>query len=219
MLDKRRPRHRVGFFTALPASLFGMWATHAVALPDAPPHAAYEQQLASARANYFAGIDGNSDASDRAQDAFASLERDHPNDPTVLAYSGSLELMEAARTWSVWNKHKLATEGLAKLDRSLELAPDNLEVRFIHGETSWHLPFFYHRKDQAERDFAYIAPRAESAARQGALPAPLAAAALDRYGRILEDRDDSHGAESAYRAAVRVAGNSPGGRDASHRLQ
>ncbi len=179
----------------------------------------FAQQVATARADYFAGIDGNSDADARARQAFATLERQHPGDPVILAYSGSLELLEAARTWAVWNKHKLATDGLAKLDRSVQLAPDNLEVRFIHGETTWHLPFFYHRKTQAESDFAYIAPRAETAARQGRLPAQLAAAALDRYGRILETRNDDPGARAAYMAAVRVAGDSPAGRDASRRLQ
>ena len=136
-----------------------------------------------------------------------------------MAYSGSLELLEAARTWAVWDKHKLATEGLAKLDNSLQLAPANLEVRFIHGETNWHLPFFYHRKQTAERDFEYIAPRAESAVRDGTLKPELAAAALDRYGRILEDRNDSRGARVAYETAVRLDGGSPAGRDASRHLR
>ena len=190
-----------------------------MAAADVPTRADYAQRLDSARADYFAGIDGDGSATDRAQQAFAALARDHPRDATVMAYSGSLELIEAARTWAVWNKHKLATEGLAKLDNSLQLAPDNLEVRFIHGETSWHLPFFYHRKESAERDFAYIAPRAESAVRRGAFKPPLAAAALDRYGRILEDQNDSHGARTAYQAAVRVDSGSPAGQDASRRLR
>lgn len=201
---------------------FATWLSTAGAAPtivDVPAHAAYAQRLESARADYFAGIDGDSGAADRAQRAFNILERDHPRDATVMAYSGSLELIEAARTWAVWNKHKLATDGLAKLDNSLQLAPDNLEVRYIHGETSWHLPFFYHRKEAAERDFAYIAPRAESAAHSGALKPQLAAAALDRYGRILEDRDDHHGARSAYEAAIRIDRESPAGRDAADRLR
>ncbi len=194
-------------------------ATHTAAFADVQPSTAYTKQLEAARADYFAGIDGDGDATDRAEQAFASMERGYPNDPTVMAYRGSLELIEAARTWAVWNKHKLATEGLAKLDNSLQLAPNNLEVRFIHGETTWHLPFFYHRKEDAERDFAYIAPRAESAVRNGTLKPPLAAAALDRYGRILQDRNDSRGARAAFETAVRVDSKSPAGQDASRRLQ
>ena len=187
--------------------------------PDATMQGTFSQQLSQARMEYFSSIEGHSDAGSRAQEAFARLEREHPGDPTVMAYSGSLELLEAARTWAVWNKHKLATEGLMKLDRSVALAPDNLEVRFIHGETTLHLPFFYHRKEQAEQDFAFIAPRAESAARQGTLPAQLAAEALNRYGSILQDRSDEASARAAYQAAVRVGGDSPAGRDASRHLR
>ena len=185
---------------------------------DILSHSTYVQQLERARADYFAGIDGDSNATDRAERDFASLEHARPNDATVMVYSGSLQLIEAARTWAVWNKHKLATEGLSKLDRSRQLDPQNLEVRFIHGETSWHLPFFYHRKQDAERDFAFIAPRAESAARIGALKPELAAAALDRYGRILADENDTTGARNAYEAAVRIDRGGPAGKDASRRL-
>lgn len=205
---------RIGAVFVLIAGAAG--ALHAG--PDMASQAGYQQQFERARMEYFNGVEGDSEAADRAQQAFASLEEAHPSDATVMAYRGSLELLEAARTWAVWNKHKLATEGLAKLDRSLQLAPDNLEVRYIHGETSWHLPFFYHRKQDAEQDFAFIAPRAESAVHSGALKPELAAAALDRYGHILAERNDDAGARHAFEAAVRVERTSPGGRNASKRL-
>ena len=176
------------------------------------------QQVGAARLDYFRGLTGDGDAADRAQAEFASLERAHPRDATVMAYEGSLQLLDAARTWAVWNKHKLATEGLAKLDRAVEIAPEDLEVRFIHAETTWHLPFFYHRKEQAEQDFAFIAPRAELAAVRGTLAPQIAAAALDNYGHILAGKGDSSGARQVFLAAVRVDSASPGGRDASKHL-
>ncbi len=179
----------------------------------------FTQKFGAARADYFHALEGDRSAELRAGDEFSVLERERPLDPTVLAYSGSLQLLEAAHTWAFWNKHKLATEGLEKIDHSLQLAPDNLEVRFIHGATTWHLPFFYHRKSQAESDFAFIAPRAESAAKRGTLPPPLAAAALDYYGQILADHSDTHGARAAFEAAVRIDKASPGGQDASEHLQ
>jgi hypothetical protein len=77
---------------------------------DVPPHSSYLQQLERARADYFAGIDGDGSATDRA---FACLEQSHPDDATLMAYSGTLELIEAARIWAVWNKHKLAVDGLS----------------------------------------------------------------------------------------------------------
>jgi hypothetical protein len=172
-----------------------------------------------ARADYFSGLQGNRAAEARATDEFAALERERPQDAVVMVYAGSVELLEAAHTWAVWNKHRLATEGLEKIDRAEQMAPNSLEVRFVHGATAWHLPFFYHRKEQAEQDFAFIAPRAEEAVRRGALPPQLAAAALDYYGRILDERNDQQRAKQAFEAAVRVDPVSPGGEDALRRLR
>ncbi len=49
------------------------------------------------------------------------------------------------------------------MDQAVNRAPDDLEARFIRAASTWHLPFFFKRRDQAASDFAYIAPRAEAA--------------------------------------------------------
>jgi hypothetical protein len=181
--------------------------------------ASFDQRLVEARRQYFAGLQGDHAAADKAHTSFAALSRDFPGDPVVEAYSGSLELLDAARTWAVWNKRKLANEGLAKMDQAVNRSPGNLEARFIRAASTWHLPFFFKRRDRAADDFTYLAPRAEAAAAKGTLPPELAAAALDYYGQVLIDRSDSHGARQAFEAAVRVDGSSPGGRDALKRLR
>jgi len=88
----------------------------------------------------------------------------------VDAYSGSLELLEAAHTWAIWDKRRLANEGLAKMDQAVNRAPDDLEARFIRAASAWHLPFFFRRREQAASDFTFIAPRAEGAVAKGTLP-------------------------------------------------
>jgi hypothetical protein len=179
----------------------------------------YAQRLAVARAQYFADLQGNHAAGERAHESFAALSKDFPGDPVVDAYSGSLELLDAARTWAIWDKRRLANEGLAKMDQAVNRAPDNLEARFIRAASTWHLPFFYKRRDQAADDFTFIAPRAEAAVTKGTLPPELAAAALDYYGQVLIERSDNHGAKQAFETAVRIDGTSPGGRDAMKRLR
>ncbi len=179
----------------------------------------YAERLASARSAYFRDVGGEHDADAAARQQFNALHRDHPNDPVVSAYSGSLELLEAARTWALWKKHMLSQEGLAEMDAAVSAAPDNLEARFVRALTTWHLPFFFHRKAQAESDLAAIAPRAEQASRSGVLPPPLAAAALDYYGQVLAGREDRSGAQRAFEAALRVDPKSPGGQDARKRLK
>jgi hypothetical protein len=174
-------------------------------------------RLAEARRAYFADLEGQHGADDRARQQFAALAAERPNEPVVDAYLGSLDLLESARTFAVWRKHALAADGLEKLDGAVNRAPDNLEARFVRALTTWHLPFFFHRKEQAEQDLGFIGPRAEQAARQGSLPAPLAAAALDYWGQVLADRDGGQ-AREAFLAAVRVDPGSPGGEDARKRL-
>jgi hypothetical protein len=179
----------------------------------------FEQRLAEARTQYFAYLQGNRSAGDKARATFTTLSRDYPGNSVVDAYSGSLELLDAAHTWVLWDKRRLANEGLARMDQAVNRAPSDLEARFIRAASTWHLPFFYKRREQAASDFTFIAPRAEAAVAKGTLPPQLAAAALDYYGQVLMDRSDSHGAKQAFEAAVRVDGASPGGRDALKRLR
>ena len=194
-------------------------AAHPVLVAANHPDQGYAQKLATARTLYFEEVQGRHSDEDDAQKSFDALLRERPADPVPTAYVGSLELLESARTWAVWRKHELANEGLAKLDSAVTAAPDNLEARFVRALTTWHLPFFFHRKEQAEGDLAFIAPRAEQAAARGILPPPLAAAALDYWGQVLEDRDDAQGARNAYQTALRIDSASPGGVDAGKRLK
>jgi hypothetical protein len=191
----------------------------AQSLQDTKRSSSFEHRLADARNLYFADLQGDRAAAVKARASFADLSHDFPGDPVVEAYSGSLELLEAARTWAVWDKRRLANEGLQKMDQAVNRAPNDLEARFIRAASTWHLPFFYKRKDQAANDFALIAPRAEAAVAKGAFAPGLAAAALDYYGQVLSDRSDSHGAKEAYEAAVRIDSSSPAGRDAQKRLR
>jgi hypothetical protein len=182
------------------------------------PGTGFAGRLAEARRAFFADLAGQHGADDRARQQFAALAAERPNEPVVDAYLGSLDLLESARTFAVWRKHTLAADGLGKLDAAVNRAPDNLEARFVRALTTWHLPFFFHRKEQAEDDLGFIAPRAEQAARQGSLPAPQAAAALDYWGQVLADRDAGERSQEAFAAAVRVDPASPGGEDARKRL-
>jgi hypothetical protein len=187
--------------------------------PSSQP--AYAQRLADVRRAYFADLEGERGAADKAREQLAAFDAAWPHQPVVEAYQGSLELLESARTFAVWRKHTLATEGLEKLDAAVNRAPENLEVRFLRALTTWHLPFFFHRKEQAEQDLSYLGPRAEQAARQGRLPSPLAAAALDYWGQVLADRegpDNAQQARKAFEAALRVDSSSPAGEDARKRL-
>ena len=201
--------------------LFAVAATlFAQPLPAAQPapSTAFQQQLAQARAAYFRDLQGDSSAASTAKKDFRALKAKAPDNPVVLAYSGSLVLLEAAHTWAFWNKKSLSQKGLAEMDKAVAIAPDNLEARFIRGASCWHLPFFFHRRRQAERDLTFVAVRATKAVKDGKLPPQLGAAALDYYGKILESRSKHAEAQQAFREAMHIDPESPGGRDAASRV-
>jgi hypothetical protein len=175
-------------------------------------------QLQSARLAYFDAVRGDSSQLQLARRLFAALDHTHPHKPLIHAYQGSLDLLQAARTWQLWNQHELAQQGLSELDQAVKDDPEDLEVRFIRAATTWHLPFFFHRKQQSEEDFLLIAPKVEAASREGQLPAPIAAAALNYKGLILAEHKNVSGAQQAFRSAFRVAPNSPAGEDAASRI-
>jgi hypothetical protein len=205
--------------SSLHSLMFGLLMTTSLLWAGEGSAANFTQRLADARQQYFADLQGNRAAAAQARANFAVLSRDFPNTPVVDSYIGSLELLDAARTWTIWDKRRLANEGLAKMDQAVNRAPNDLEARFVRAASTWHLPFFYKRRDQAADDFSFIAPRAEGAVAAGTLPPELAAAALDYYGQVLIARSDNHGAKQAFEAAVRIDSASPAGRDASKRLR
>jgi len=195
----------------------GAYAEPAHNLPEAQEYAA---RLGAARTAYFKVVaGGGSAADDEAHAALSAFEQAFPGDAKGLAYHGSLQLLDAAHSWQIWNLHKQAADGLSMLDAAVSQAPDEPEVRFLRAATDWHLPSFYHRREQAEADFAILAAHAEEDASHGALPPELAAAALGFWGQILLAKDNRSGAISAFETAIRIAPESPAGIDARERLR
>jgi tetratricopeptide (TPR) repeat protein len=179
----------------------------------------YSERLSLARTAYFKVLTSSDQETDKAaHQALDQLQREYPNDPVGKAYQGSLELLDAAHNWAIWNLHKQAAEGLNLLDQAVSEAPDEPEARFIRAATSWHLPSFYHRKAQCEADFQLLASQAEEDANRGKLIPPLAAATLNYWGQILINRNDLPQAKAAFAKAAKIAPDSPGGTDARQRL-
>ena len=141
---------------------------------------------ATARARYYEAVDGHSKSLGEARALFRKLRHADGANPKVLAYSGSIELLEASRALAPWKKGRLAKEGLQLLDDAVARAPQDLEVRFVRAASTFRLPEIFRRRAQSEEDFAWLASRVSAAAASGALEARLAAAALHHHRLIKE---------------------------------
>ena len=71
-------------------------------------------------------------------------------------YIGALVALRGKHAFFPHIKLKWARRGLAIMDSGLKKSPTDIEALFIHGTTCYHLPFFFRRGDDAQRDFRKI---------------------------------------------------------------
>lgn len=178
----------------------------------------YKQKLARAKDVFYRSVAGDKEALPQAHRILDELGGGDSPDPEVVAYTGAVELLEANRAGMVWDKIRLAREGLDLQDKAVKDAPDNLEVRFLRGVTDYQLPDFLGRHDIGVQDLAAVAAVAEQASRTGRLDKRAAAAALVYHGKALEQRYKIPEAIAAWQTAVRISPDSPGGVDAAKHL-
>jgi hypothetical protein len=171
-----------------------------------------------ARTLYYEGIAGNDGAIASAARLFTEMYREDANAPMIQVYYGSLRLLEASRTWALWKKNSLCKEGIRLMDQAVLAQPESLEIRFVRAATTYHLPAFFHRKEKAREDFAYLAHRAVSAAHEGRLEPRLAAASLYFNGELLNEAGCQECAIANWTRAISVAPNSPAARGAREKL-
>ncbi len=174
-----------------------------------------DPQFKQGRTLYYQGADGNNDAYASADKIFVNLYRDDPKDPRIEVYYGSLRLLEASHTWALWKKNSLSKEGILLMDDAVRNAPSDLEVRFVRAATTYDLPGFFHRKQQSEQDFAYLADHVTD----GSLEPRLAAASLYYHAEFLRQAGKKSAAVDFWNRAIKLAPDSRAARDSRDELK
>ena len=108
-----------------------------------------------ARQLYYKGLEQEK-ALNQAIELFQKLSRQSDEPGVAQTYLGSLTALKAQYTPWPTKKLKYANQGMEIMDAGLAQNPDNLEALFIHGTTSYYLPFFFNRRDDANRSFKRI---------------------------------------------------------------
>ena len=133
---------------AIAAAVFMSLGT-AQAVPDA--------QFQPAFAAFMQANSGNSDAVEKAADAFNRLLQSEPGNPVLMAYAGAANSMKATTTMLPWKKMSFAEDGLAQIDKALALlnashdavlqnnVPAVLDVKFVAANTFLAVPGFMNR--------------------------------------------------------------------------
>lgn len=179
-----------------------------------PPEGHFE----TARRLFYKAADGDREALRLCLQALTRCAGQEADAAKWLAYRGGCEMLEAARAPMPWDKGRRARRGLTMLDDAVARGPDDLEVRFVRGMTSYHLPTFMGRSGVAVADLSSVAGEAEAAVEAGRLDVPLATAALYHYGVMLAESGKAPAARVAWRQAVSLDPTTRGGKASADRL-
>ena len=115
-----------------------------------------EALLKRAREKFHASVEDKKQI-EPAIKLFEQIAREEPKYAgRTEVYIGTLVAIKGKHAFFPHTKLKLAKRGLAIIDNGLKKAPDDLEALFIHGAACYHLPFFFQRGDDAQRDFKEI---------------------------------------------------------------
>lgn len=147
-------RHASRTLVLLGASLL-LHAKHALANAEAA--------FLSATKDFDAAQAGDAAALQRAVEAFETLLRAEPGNPVLMVYSGAATAMKASTTILPWKKMGFAEDGLAQLDKALDLltpahdaplyrgTPAVLETRFTAANTFLAVPGFMNRGERGAK--------------------------------------------------------------------
>ena len=114
------------------------------------------EMLEVARKQFYAAIEDEK----RIDPAIAVFKRIGAAEPKYTGrtqvYIGSLIALRGKHAFFPHTKLKWARRGLAIMDSGLQKSQNDIEALFVHGTTCYHLPFFFKRGDDAQRDFRKI---------------------------------------------------------------
>jgi tetratricopeptide (TPR) repeat protein len=113
-------------------------------------------QWVFAIANHNLAVLGKRGYAGVAQSCLAEALKQHPNDALALAYLGNATIMVARDSRNVMTKASTVKKGLDHLDRAVELAPDDTDIRQLRAGSGKRLPKLFGRKAVAQEDLAHL---------------------------------------------------------------
>ena len=114
------------FLIAAAATLIGM-----APLPQAL--AGNDTEFLAAKAFFDAARAGDGSKAEVAADRFSALLEREPTNPLFAAYHASAVVMQARDAWMPWTKMKRLEDGLADMDRALQMLTPQHESEAVNG--------------------------------------------------------------------------------------
>ena len=130
--------------------LFSLWFDGVAA------NESVEEMLEAARKQFYAAIEDEKQIEPTIELFKRIGEKESKYAGRTQVYIGGLVALKGKHAFFPYTKLKWVNRGLAIMDSGLEKDPNDIEALFIHGTTCYHLPFFFQRAEDAQRDFKEI---------------------------------------------------------------
>lgn len=101
-------------------------------------------------------VNENDDYTERAELLFEEILKEKRDHAEAMTMYGSLKTIMGRDAFLPWNKMKYVEQGCDKMDKAVQLAPDNLNIRITRALNNINLPSFFNRITYCLEDFEFI---------------------------------------------------------------
>ncbi len=108
------------------------------------------QSLDQVRKNYQSAV------TDRSICMSMIKELESPKTPVFLAYQGGFQTLWAKHTVNPYTKFATFMKGKKNIDKAVQLAPDDVEIRFVRHSIQKNIPGFLGYKDNLKEDSIFL---------------------------------------------------------------
>lgn len=115
------------------------------------------------------------------------LER-YPQEPLVMAYAGSVRVLQARDAFFPWTKGKLLKQGQRLLVDARKQSPGNMQVIWLQAVTAYHLPEKFKQRETAWKNFTILAKALQASQESQAAEGEDAAGQLAAGQHAQDDR-------------------------------
>ncbi len=161
------------------------------------------------------GVAGDHKAVERGEELFQKALSLDPNNAYAMGYYGSILSLKARDASMPWTKVKYAKQGFEQLDKSIQLNPDDLDVRLIRAMNSYQVPKFLKRLPLSLEDFDFIIKHSKF---ESWTPDHRAFVYL-HFGKALEKDEQPEKAKEFFELAMKEAPGSKAAQEAKKAIK
>lgn len=147
------------------------------------------------------GVAGDSKAVEQAEQLLKKALSLDPNNAYATGYYGSVLSLKARDASMPWTKVKFAKQGFEQLDKSIQMNPDDLDVRLIRAMNSYQVPKMMNRLPLSIEDFEFIIKHKKFES----WTSDNRAFVYLHFGKALEKDDQHEKAKQMFELAIKEA--------------